>query len=118
MLLDQIEEMKLEINKSSMPIAEDIHSDFTKLFSENLNKDNVPPFMKLFWEEQQKYLYSSRTGVRYHPKIIRYCLNLVAKSPLYDEIRYNESQSTGFIILPSRRRLRPRDYKNYIKHHC
>ena len=46
--------------------------------------------------------------------IIRYCLNLVAKSPsLYDEIRYDESQGTDFIILPSRRRLR--DYKNYIK---
>ena len=70
--------------------------------------------MKLFWEEQQKYFHSSRTGVRYHPKIIRYCLNLVAKSPsLYDEIRYDESQRTGFIILPCRRRLR--DYKNYIK---
>ena len=80
-----------------MPISEDLHSDFCKLFSENLDKQNVPPFMKLFWQEQQKYLNSSKTGIRYHPMVIRCCLNLAAKSPsVYEEIRYDESQGTGF----------------------
>ena len=70
--------------------------------------------MKLFWEEQQKYLSSSKTSVRYHPMIIRYCLGLAAKSPsVYDEIRYDEKTNSGFVILPRRRRLR--DYKNYIR---
>ena len=46
--------------------------------------------------------------------IIRYCLALCAKSSAaYDEIRYDEKSGTGFVILPSRRRLR--DYKNYIR---
>ena len=46
--------------------------------------------------------------------IIRYCLGLAAKSPaVYEEIRYNEDTNSGFLILPSRRRLR--DYKNYIR---
>ena len=46
--------------------------------------------------------------------IIRYCLSLASKSAAaYDEIRYNANKGTGFVILPSRRRLR--DYKNYIK---
>ena len=46
--------------------------------------------------------------------IIRYCLGLAAKSPsFYDDIRCNENNNTGFLILPSRRRLR--DYKNYIR---
>ena len=46
--------------------------------------------------------------------IIRYALNLAAKSPsAYEEIRYDENQGTGILILPSQRRLR--DYKNYIK---
>ena len=64
-----------------------------------------------FWEEQQKYLSSSKTGVRYHPQIIRYCLGLAAKSPsFYDDIRCDENNNTGFLMLPSRRHLR--DYKN------
>ena len=70
--------------------------------------------MKLFWQEQQKYLGTSKTGIRYHPMIIRYCLNLVAKSPsAYEEIPYDEKHGTGFLILPSQWRLR--DYCNYIK---
>ena len=45
--------------------------------------------------------------------IIRYCLGLAAKSPaVYDEIRLIEKTNSGFVILPSKRRLR--DYKNYI----
>ena len=79
-----------------------------------LINSKIPPFMKYFWKEQQKYLSSSKTGVRYHPVIIRYCLGLAAKSPsFYDDIRYGENNNTGFLMLPSRRRLR--DYKNYIR---
>ena len=69
--------------------------------------------MKFFWSEQQKHISSSSTSVKYHPMIIRYCLALAAKSPgAYEDIRYNEKTGTGFLILPSQRRLR--DYKNYI----
>ena len=46
--------------------------------------------------------------------IIRYCLDLAARSPaVYDEISYDEKTTSGFVILPSRRRLK--DYKNYIR---
>ena len=45
--------------------------------------------------------------------IIWYCLPLQAKSAAaYKEIRYHEKTGTGFVILPSQRRLR--DYINYI----
>ena len=88
--------------------------DFVSIAS-NCDQSKMPPFMKFFWDEQQKYISSSNTsGVRYHPQIIRYCLSLAVKSPaFYDDIRYNENNQTGFLILPSRRRLR--DYKNYIQ---
>ena len=80
----------------------------------NADNSKIPPFMKFFWEEQQKYLSSSKTGVRYHPMIIRYCLGLAAKYPsFYDDIRNGENNNTGFLMLPSRRRLR--DYKNDIR---
>ena len=37
-------------------------------------------FYEFFWDELQKYLSTSKTRQRYHPMIIKYCLNLAAKS--------------------------------------
>ena len=46
--------------------------------------------------------------------LIRYCLSIVLESvAVYDDIRCNEKTGTGFLILPSRRRVR--DCKNYIR---
>ena len=113
LLKSEIEELKLAIEKSSMSVSAELSKDMISIMSA-ADQSKVSPFMKLFWDEQQKYLKSSSTGVRYHPMIIRYCLSLASKSSAaYDEIRYDEKKGTGFLILPSRRRLR--DYKNYIK---
>ena len=112
-LKTELECMKQEIQKSSVPVSSELSRDLIDIMS-NASIKNIPPFMKLFWEEQQKYLLSSKKGIRYHPMIIRYCLGLAAKSPTtYDEVRFDEKKQTGFVILPSRRRLR--DYKNYIR---
>ena len=71
--------------------------------------------MKLFWEEQQKYISSSSpTSIRYHPMIIKFCLNLAAKSSsTYKDQQYYSTTRTGILVLPSLRTLR--DYKNYIR---
>ena len=46
--------------------------------------------------------------------IIRYSLSLASKSAAaYEEIQYDANKFTGFVIFPSRRRLR--DNKNHIK---
>ena len=63
--------------KSSMVLSEEIHSDFLKIFTSNLDKNNVPPFMKLFWPEQQKCVQTTRNCVRYHPMLIRFCLDSI-----------------------------------------
>ena len=77
------------------------------------DQEHVPPFMTLFWEEQQKYLFSS-SSICYHPMIIKYCLSLAAKSSsAYSDLRYNSRTGSGVLILPSLRTLR--DYKNYIR---
>ena len=48
---------------------------------------------QFFWEEQQKYLKLSSTGISYHPVIIRYCLSPAAKSSgAYDETRCAEKK--------------------------
>ena len=65
--------------------------------------------MYLFWQEQKKLSNKSRSGVRYHPKIIRFCLSLLSKSPsAYEEIR-----NSNILTLQSTRTLR--DYKSFIK---
>lgn len=110
----EIEEMKALIHSNNITVNKELNDDLHSIMS-SANKDNIAPFMKFFWEEQQKYLsVNSRNGIRYHPAIIRYCLSLASKSPtVYDDLRYDDKTKSGFLMLPSRRRLR--DYKNYIR---
>ena len=110
----EIENLQDKISKSSMKVDDGLSADLIKIMS-NPDKSEVPPLTKFFWEEQQKYLnVSCKTSIRYHPVIIRYCLALQAKSAAaYNEIRYDAKTRTGFVVLPSQRRLR--DYKNYIR---
>ena len=52
----EILKMKTEIEKASKPVEKNL------------------TFMKLFWEEQQKYVNcSSSSSIKYHPVIIKYC---------------------------------------------
>lgn len=107
-----VEMLREELQKSAVPVTPELNDDLKNIMN-NAGAD-IPPFMKLFWDEQQKYINTSRNAVKYHPMIIRYCLALSAKSSsAYEDIRYNEKTGTGFLILPSQRRLR--DYRNYIR---
>ena len=101
MLKSQIQNLQHEISKSSMKVDDGLSADLIKIMS-NAEKPEVSPFMK-----QQKYLnVSCKTSIRYHTIIIRYCLALIAKSAAaYNEIRYYEKTGTGFVVLPSQRRL-------------
>ena len=75
-----------------MEVSAELGDDIVTIMS-GANQLKISPFMKFFWEEQQKYLKSSSTGIRYHPMIIRYCLSLAFKSSAaYDEIRYDEKK--------------------------
>ena len=76
----------------STDVSAELGDDMITIMS-GAQQSKISPFMKFFWEEQQKYLKSSSTGIRYHPMIIRYCLSLAVKSSAaYDEIRYDEKK--------------------------
>ena len=106
-------QLQKKISKASLLVSSDLSNGFKSIILET-DQRKISPFMRLFWEEQQKYLQSSPNNVKYHPMIIRYCLLLASKSAAaYDDIRYNEQIGTGFVIRPSRCRLR--NYKNYIR---
>ena len=103
----QLFEMHQELQNLSIDVDHELRNDFRKLFDSS--DKEVTPFMNLFWEQQKKLFSSSRTGVRYHPMIIRFCLSLAAKSPsCYEELR-----NSKVLVLPSQRRLK--DYRNAIK---
>ena len=102
-------------DNSSVPVNEDFNNDFQFIFR-NCDQNKISPFMKLFWEEQIKYLNSS-SQIRYHPMVIKYCLGLHAKSPAcYEQVRLNVKECSGILVLPSQTTLR--DYKNYIRPEC
>lgn len=99
--------MRKEISKSSIEIDHALSNDFTTILGQS--SDKMTPFMRLFWQQQQKLFSSSPSGVRYHPMLIQFCLSLAAKSPsCYEELR-----NSKVLVLPSQRRLR--DYRNCIK---
>ena len=106
--------MKEALDTEGQRISPKLSNDFQKLFSES-DDSKFPPFMKLFWQKQQRYINSSSsTAIRYHPIIIKFCLNLAAKSSsAYKDLRYDSTTGSGLLVLPSLRTLR--DYKNYIK---
>ena len=106
--------MRKALDSDSKKVSSELSSDFQKLFSQ-CNEKEVPSFMKLFWDEQQKYISSSSpTSIRYHPMIIKFCLTLAAKSSsAYKDLRYDGTTGAAILVLPGLRTLR--DYKNYIR---
>lgn len=82
----------------------------------NQNNDKISKlfpdgsFARLFWDEQLKAASSVKaTQIRWHPLMIKWCLNL----KLLSGTAYHTLRSSGFIKLPSERTLR--DYSNYFK---
>ena len=63
MKLGQLQE---EISKASLPVSADLSNDFKSVILET-DQRKISPFMRLFWEEQQKYLQSSQNNATYHP---------------------------------------------------
>ena len=76
----EIFNMRKSLDSDSKKVSSKLSSVFQKLFAP-FNEKEIPPFMKLFWEEQQKYItLSIPASIRYHQMSIKFCLNLAAKS--------------------------------------
>ena len=96
----QIMEMKADIEVDSKNIDPDLNKYFITLFS-GCDKKNILHFMKLFWEEQQKYIQASNlNSIRNQPMGIKFCLNLAAKSSSsYSDLRYDCITDSGILVL-------------------
>ena len=111
-LQQRVSEMRQSLEHHSQPVDSQLGQDFVSLFS-GCNEKDVPPFMKLFWEEQQSYINKPASSIRYHSMVIKFFLSLATKSSSsYSDLRYDSKTDSGILVLPSLRTLR--DYKNYI----
>ena len=100
--------MKKAWDTESQRISPEPSNDFQKLFSK-YDHSKFSSFMKLFLQEQQKYINSSGSTITcYHKILFEFC---TAKSSAYKNLHYDSSTGSGFLVLPSLRTLR--DYKNY-----
>ena len=89
-------------NEDIESLVENCQNDFEQAFPET-------SFQRCFWEQQLRYnRLNSKSGMRWHPLIIRWCLYIRSKSSkAYDGLRQ-------FLNLPSQRTLY--DYSHYTEH--
>ena len=66
MKLGQLQE---KISKASLPVSADLNNEYTSIILETYQR-KLSSFMRLFWEEQQKYLQSSQNNATYHLMIL------------------------------------------------
>ena len=59
-------QLKEKISKASAPASADLSNDFKSIIFET-DYRKISPFMRLFCEDQQKYLQSSQSNATYHP---------------------------------------------------
>ena len=102
----EIEVFKTKLEEKPITINQYMHSSL-----ETAMKDFQPPseLTDLFWKEQCKaFNTKGRTGVKWHPMMIRLALLLHSRGPA----AYKTLRETGVLILPGESTLR--DYTNYI----
>ena len=67
--------LKQECEMKSKFVNSDLASDFDNIMLQN--KEKMSPFMKLFWKEQKKLSKTNTKDNRYHPMIIRFCIQII-----------------------------------------
>lgn len=108
------EYIKSSTEKNGVLVDENLHNDLQAVMTDQSEEINrlfpEGSFRRLFWDEQLKMakLQNSK-NMRWHPMMIRWCLNL----KLLSSSAYHALRSSGFLKLPSERTLR--DYTHFVK---
>ncbi|XP_065915629.1 uncharacterized protein [Dysidea avara] len=108
----QLKQLRMRLDSilesNGVVVADDLRCDLEKVVDSHqvLEEDE---FKRVFWEQQVAAWKAKKTGVRWHPLFIRWCLNIMlTSSKTYQIIR-----ESGFICLPSQRTLK--DYTHWTK---
>ena len=105
-------ETEKALYKNSVDVQEDLSDDLMKI--DGVPEENLTPFMRLFWTEQMKYIRcTNKQPLKYHPTIIKYCLDICAKSTALQHTNNQNLLWYRCLVLPPQRTLR--QYHNYVK---
>ena len=113
----KLEHLKERIKKCTeikgVKVDDDLNNDLKLIVEKQTPKivEEFPQgsFRRLFWEQQCEALKKSPRQMRWHPTMIKWCLNL----KLTSTAAYETMRSSGFLSLPSTRTLR--DYTHFIQ---
>ena len=102
-LIDQGKEIDQQVHSDLIEVMNEHTTEVYETFSEG-------SFARVFWDQQlANAKKKSPRQYRWHPLIIKWCLNM----RLMSGSSYHAMRTAGFVTLPSERTLR--DYTNYIK---
>ena len=110
-LKDKVQKLQ---EQQSEPVSEQLNSDLTQIMSDNVDQVHKAysenSFARLLWDSQLKAAtVKDHRQVRWHPLLIKWCLNL----KLLSSSAYSAMRTSGFLTLPSERTLR--DYVHHFK---
>ena len=110
--VQHIIERSVEANGTS--VDPNLHNDQVAIMEDKSQEINekypTGTFKNLFWEQQLKAAKDKGSkGFRWHPMMIRWCLNL----KMVSSAAYHAMRSEGFVTLPSERTLQ--DYSNFFQ---
>ena len=108
------ERIEAAANENGVSVDESLHNDFCWIMESSEGEVHKAflegTFQRLFWDQQrQASRISDVRQMRWHPVMIRWCLNL----KLLSTSAYHALRMSGFVKLPSERTLR--DYMHYVK---
>ena len=115
--VSEVEKLRKKIvlltERNGMELTGSLQEDFATLFCEGITtvQERYSPgtFQRMFWDQQAEALGSGSRQVRWHPMMIKWCLNL----KLMSSSAYSALRTSGVLTLPSQRTLR--DYTHFIK---
>ena len=86
----ELEKIQNKIHSESVSVSKDLHTGMETVMKENHLTD---PFIQPFWTEQQKAFKSKgKTGMKWHPMMIRLALLLHSKG----RAAYNTFKDPGY----------------------
>ena len=92
-----------ETSNTSLPVSADLSNDFKSIILET-DQRKISPFMRLFWEEQQKYLQSSQNNATY-----RSIMNAVTDAT-YQTVNLFSSDKCFIYFIPDAPHTLPQHY--------
>ena len=109
----RLEDKVCKLTAQGDEVDTDLEQDLFCIMNENTDdirkRYAKGTFARLLWDEQVKAATAKTPRqIRWHPMLIKWCLNL----KLLSNSAYNALRTTGFLTLPSERTLR--DYIHYF----